>query len=256
MFVSNEHDADAVHCDDVADFGTPLPIGDRIAPAALRQRGAAGGSGCGARPPAGDQPGAGRADAGKAAHRRRTAGQQPGLPDAGRDYRYRIPHRGCRGSHPGRQCSVRRPHRSPDARRDPGTLYCRVDRALRCRAQCQRDQGVPGQGLCAQSGDRLRRCPRPDYAHRDQRERRGDGGQHPLLCLSRDITERRKSERALRRAHDDLEHKVQERTAQLAQANDVLRSGKGLVPCHAGQHRGCCHHHGCNGTHHLPQHGR
>ena len=49
-----------------------------------------------------------------------------------------------------------------------------------------------------------------------------------VLCLSRDITERRKSERALRRAYDDLEHKVQERTAQLAQANDVLRTEKEL----------------------------
>ncbi len=49
-----------------------------------------------------------------------------------------------------------------------------------------------------------------------------------VLCLSRNITERRKSERALRRAYDDLEHKVQERTAQLAQANDVLRTEKEL----------------------------
>ena len=49
-----------------------------------------------------------------------------------------------------------------------------------------------------------------------------------FLCLSRDITERKRSERALRRAHDDLEHKVQERTAQLAHANDVLRREKDL----------------------------
>ena len=49
-----------------------------------------------------------------------------------------------------------------------------------------------------------------------------------FLCLSRDITERRKSDQELRRAYDDLEHKVQERTAQLAQANDVLRTEKDL----------------------------
>jgi diguanylate cyclase (GGDEF)-like protein/PAS domain S-box-containing protein len=36
------------------------------------------------------------------------------------------------------------------------------------------------------------------------------------------------SEKALRRAYDDLEHKVQERTVQLAQANDVLRTDKEL----------------------------
>jgi len=49
-----------------------------------------------------------------------------------------------------------------------------------------------------------------------------------FLCLSRDITERKKSENALRRAYDDLERKVQERTAQLAQANDILRTEKEL----------------------------
>ena len=38
VFVAMSVDADPVHRDDVADFGTPLPIGDRIAPAALRQR--------------------------------------------------------------------------------------------------------------------------------------------------------------------------------------------------------------------------
>ena len=32
----------------------------------------------------------------------------------------------------------------------------------------------------------------------------------------------------MRRAYDELEHKVQERTAQLAQANDVLRTEKEL----------------------------
>lgn len=48
------------------------------------------------------------------------------------------------------------------------------------------------------------------------------------LCLSRDISARRKSERALRRAYDELEFRVRERTVQLAQANDVLRTEKEL----------------------------
>jgi len=39
---------------------------------------------------------------------------------------------------------------------------------------------------------------------------------------------RRRTEEALRRAYDDLECKVQERTGQLAQANDVLRTEKEL----------------------------
>jgi diguanylate cyclase (GGDEF)-like protein/PAS domain S-box-containing protein len=39
---------------------------------------------------------------------------------------------------------------------------------------------------------------------------------------------RRRTEEALRRAYDDLECKVQERTGQLAQANDVLRKEKEL----------------------------
>ena len=33
----HELDADPVHCDDVADLGTPLQVGHRVAPAALRQ---------------------------------------------------------------------------------------------------------------------------------------------------------------------------------------------------------------------------
>ena len=46
--------------------------------------------------------------------------------------------------------------------------------------------------------------------------------------LEGQIQERRRTEDALRRAYDDLEVKVEERTAQLAQANDVLRTEKEL----------------------------
>jgi diguanylate cyclase (GGDEF)-like protein/PAS domain S-box-containing protein len=49
-----------------------------------------------------------------------------------------------------------------------------------------------------------------------------------FLCLSRDISERKAAERALRRAYDDLERKVQERTGQLARANEVLSTEKEL----------------------------
>ncbi len=49
-----------------------------------------------------------------------------------------------------------------------------------------------------------------------------------FLCLSRDISERKKAERALRGAKDQLEGKVQERTKELAQANIVLKAEKEL----------------------------
>jgi len=44
--------------------------------------------------------------------------------------------------------------------------------------------------------------------------------------LERQMQERRRTEEALQRAYDDLERKVQERTGQLARANDVLRTEK------------------------------
>jgi diguanylate cyclase (GGDEF)-like protein/PAS domain S-box-containing protein len=56
--------------------------------------------------------------------------------------------------------------------------------------------------------------------------RTGEGDR--ILYLSRDITERRSSERKLRRAYDDLEGTIKERTAQLARANEVLRTEKEL----------------------------
>ena len=46
--------------------------------------------------------------------------------------------------------------------------------------------------------------------------------------LEAQIRERESTEEALRRAYDDLEGKVRERTAQLAQTNDVLRTEKEL----------------------------
>ncbi|MEJ7615767.1 MAG: PAS domain-containing protein, partial [Pyrinomonadaceae bacterium] len=54
-------------------------------------------------------------------------------------------------------------------------------------------------------------------------ERQADGS---ILWdgLLMDITERKRAEEALRRAHDELETKVQERTAELIQANEALQS--------------------------------
>ena len=53
-------------------------------------------------------------------------------------------------------------------------------------------------------------------------------GRPSILALTRDISARRMAERALRQAHDELERKVEERTAQLAQAVQVLQTEKEL----------------------------
>ncbi len=49
------------------------------------------------------------------------------------------------------------------------------------------------------------------------------GGQPVLFGISRDISERVEAERALRRAHRDLELRVEERTTELRQLNNTLR---------------------------------
>jgi diguanylate cyclase (GGDEF)-like protein/PAS domain S-box-containing protein len=54
-----------------------------------------------------------------------------------------------------------------------------------------------------------------------------EGGRR-VIALCRDISGRKRAEKALRLAYDELERMVGERTSQLAQANDVLQTEKEL----------------------------
>ena len=73
----------------------------------------------------------------------------------------------------------------------------------------------------------------------ESRHRTKDGGLVPVeitvnyiefdgkeynCAFVRDITERKRAEEVLQQAHDELEDKVQRRTAELAKANEDLRS--------------------------------
>jgi two-component system sensor histidine kinase UhpB len=52
----------------------------------------------------------------------------------------------------------------------------------------------------------------------------GAGSRRRFTYIVRDLTERKRAEALLRQARDELERRVQERTAQLVRANDVLRA--------------------------------
>lgn len=53
-----------------------------------------------------------------------------------------------------------------------------------------------------------------------------------LVAISRDVTERKRTEEVLRRAHDELEARVRERTVEIAKANEGLQCRGG--PAQAG----------------------
>ncbi len=52
------------------------------------------------------------------------------------------------------------------------------------------------------------------------------GGRQAVLTVNRDITELKEAQDALRRAHDELEQRVEERTAELARVNAELRRAR------------------------------
>ena len=64
-----------------------------------------------------------------------------------------------------------------------------------------------------------RRIPVEIHAHAFQLT-----GRSAIMLLVRDITERKQTEEALQQAHDELEHRVAERTKELTRANEQLRS--------------------------------
>ncbi len=51
-----------------------------------------------------------------------------------------------------------------------------------------------------------------------------DGHENLMFCIDVDLSEQKKAEEALKKAHDELEHRVEERTAALQQSAEKLRS--------------------------------
>lgn len=106
-----------------------------------------------------------------------------------------------------------------------GTIVAPTDQAGRDLARLIADIGVHPERYAANENENLRRDgSRVWVAWTNRAILDKHGKTREILCVGNDITERRAAAEALRKAHEDLEARVAERTAQLRQANEVLQT--------------------------------
>ncbi|HMB07189.1 MAG TPA: PAS domain S-box protein, partial [Isosphaeraceae bacterium] len=80
------------------------------------------------------------------------------------------------------------------------------------------------EGRCEGEGWRLHKDGSRFWTHFGISALRDEAGDlRGFAVVMRDISERRRAEEELRRAHDELEVRVRQRTAELARANDALQ---------------------------------
>lgn len=146
--------------------------------------------------------------------------------------------------------AVRQWHTTFDAISDPVCLLDLEGRILRCNRAMARLLEKPFSEIISQTcrelvhgtSEPIEECPFVRMRETRHREtavwQRGDrwfsfsadpvldenGSLTGAVYIMSDITERKLAEQALRKAHDELETRVQERTAELAKANEALRA--------------------------------